>query len=313
MLVELSSTGGITPVHFVPGRSARRNLDFVHASSFNRNARISINMASRRWRRGTGPRDVYVYVKTTQHAGRPFRRVEAPPQGEERTPGPVAPPVNGRAREKGPAVYQKTVFESLRDAWPTYEVHVYHDTGRTEDTGHGPTRILEPQVPFGYLVNHAGSLVGWRHALAGRGVVLDEIAPNFFHVRIPNNGAVVINTGIEAVENPPPPPPWGRSRAARATSSGLRRTRPSALGVAGLGAGVLVIRGRRRRARKPAGSTRRRGHPGLLFSNRFCSICGWICSIARHAERGRNARALRAGIRSVARAGTRSVPAQGPS
>ena len=99
------------------------------------------------------------------------------------------PPGNSKlAREKGPAVFQKTAFEALRDSWPTYEVHVYHDTGRTADAGHGPVRILEPQVPFGFLVNHTSTLVGWRHALAGRGIVLDEISPNFFHVRVPNGG-----------------------------------------------------------------------------------------------------------------------------
>ena len=244
MLVELASVGGITPIHFVQD-SARRNLDFIHASAFNRNARLSINGLAPV--SGGGPeRDVYVYIKTTNMPAE-VPPGQLPPQGEDA--GPTAPPILARqAREKGPAVYQKSVYEGLRDSWPTYEVHVYHDTGRKVDTGHGPTRILEPQVPFGFLVSHAGTLAGWRHRLEGRGVVLDEISPNFYHLRVPNGGAVTVNTSIEAVETPPPPPPPPPPRSHCACAVvGASTYSPLAWGLPASGFAIAWVRSRRRR------------------------------------------------------------------
>jgi hypothetical protein len=267
MLVELSSTGGITPVHFVQD-SARRNLDFVHASRFVRDARVSIKgltpVAG-----GGGRRDVYIYVKTTNMPA----RIVAPPPGQDaglsqeggvvQDAAPDVGPSIGRpvtkgpqgrgkpqSRAEGPPIYKKTVFEGLRDAWPTYEVHVYHATGRAIDEGKGPVEILEPQVAFGYLVDHAGTLAGWRHELRGRGVVLEEISPNFFHVKVPDQGAVVVKTTIEALEHAPPPPP---PPPVRCTCDMVRSTKwsPQALGVMALGGLALAVRSRRRRRTVP--------------------------------------------------------------
>ena len=271
LLVELASAGGTTAVHFVQD-SARRNLDFVHASRFTRDARISINGLAPLGG-GGGRRDVYIYVKTTNMP----EVVVPPPPGQDAgvagdgggTPdaGPVSDggpvigqpvgrpggrtvPVGGRplppARGKGPPVYQPTVFESLRARWPTYEVHVYHTTGRTLDEGKGALELLEPQVAFGYLVEHAGTLAGWRHELRGRGVVLEEISPNFFHVKVPDNGAVVVNTTIHALEQAPPPP--GTIHCA---CDVVRATRwsPLAVGLGALGVFALVWRARGRKRR----------------------------------------------------------------
>jgi hypothetical protein len=168
-------------VHFIQD-SARRILDFVHASEFTRTARISIH--------GLAPlaveeetRDVYLYVKTTNMpAVVPPRTTKA-----------------GRAAAKGLSVYQKTVFESLRDTRPTYEVHVYHAIGRKN----GASEIVEAQLPFGYVVSHEGPLYGWRHRLEGQGVALDEIAPNLYRVKVPETGSVIVKTTIEAVEKAP--------------------------------------------------------------------------------------------------------------
>jgi hypothetical protein len=197
MLVELASLGGLTPVHFVQD-SARRNLNFVHASKFEKDARISINglapLAG-----GGGQRDVYLFVKTTNMPATIDSGKQPPPPSQDKGMLKV-PGRNEGKREPGPAVYEKTVFEQLQGMWPTYEVHVYHDTGRKTQVGGTTVNVLEPQVPFGYLVEHSGTLDGWKHKLAGVGVVLEEISPNFYHVKVPDNGAIKVHTSIEAVE-----------------------------------------------------------------------------------------------------------------
>ena len=61
-------------------------------------------------------------------------------------------------------------------------------------------RVLEPQAPFGYFVEHAGDLSGWKHALVGEGFVLEEISPNFYHAKVPDNGSVRVRTTIESCQ-----------------------------------------------------------------------------------------------------------------
>jgi hypothetical protein len=270
LLVELSSTGGISPVHFVHD-SARRNLDFVHASQFTRDARISVNGLTPLLG-GGGQRDVYIYVKTTNMPAKPG----SPPPVDAGAPADAAVVQDAAAlqdagigqtagmprdagivigrkagnvsRGKGPPIYQKTVFESLRDSSPTYEVHVYHTTGRKINEGSGDSEILEPQVAFGYLVDHSGTIDGWRHRLQGKGIVLEEISPNFFHVKVPDNGSVVVNTTIEAVEPAPPcPPRVPHGHHCNCDVVGSNDWSPLAVAVAGFGGSALVVRSRRRR------------------------------------------------------------------
>ena len=91
-------------------------------------------------------------------------------------------------------------YERIASVTPTYEVHVYHDTGKTEIVGGQTRHVLEPQAPFGYFVEHAGDLSGWKHALVGEGFVLEEISPNFYHAKIPDNGSVRVHTTISSCQ-----------------------------------------------------------------------------------------------------------------
>ncbi len=80
--------------------------------------------------------------------------------------------------------------------------------------------MLRPMVPFGYYLSHDGPLYGFVTKFeAMNGVVLEELAPNFYHVKIPNEGAIQVKTTVTAEERPsgtaPPPqcpacPPHGR-------------------------------------------------------------------------------------------------------
>jgi hypothetical protein len=206
LLVELSQNNG-SGMRFVHD-SARRNMDFVRASTFERSAEISLKgLAPLAGSPGT--RDVYIYVRTLH--------LPAVTDGNHQPPvPPPVPPVekggDGKNREaaatagaagavnQGPPRYRMSTYERIASVTPTYEVHVYHDTGRTETVGGQTRHVLEPQAPFGYFVEHAGDLSGWKHALVGEGFVLDEISPNFYHAKIPDNGSVRVHTTISSCQ-----------------------------------------------------------------------------------------------------------------
>jgi hypothetical protein len=202
LLVEMSrGTGpGVTFIR----SSARRNMDFVTASTFERLAEISVEGLAPLPGSG-GYRDVYIYVATQNmpsKASGPSRR-EIP-----RAVGSPAPPraaaadaTAARAVADDQPRYRMNTYERIASVMPTYEVHVYHDTGQTRSDGSHTVKVLEPQPPFGYFVQHSGDLSGWRHDLMGQGVTLEEISPNFFHVKVPDNGSIQVRTRIAACES----------------------------------------------------------------------------------------------------------------
>ena len=184
LLVELTKASS-QPETFVHD-SARRNMDFVHASLFERSAQISV--AGLAPLAGTGGlRDVYLYVKTVNMSD----SGGAPPP-----PPPPPPGSNSSKGREGPPAPKRTTYEQLASMLPTYEVHVYHDTGKTRPSGGGAVKILEPQIPFGYFVQHQGGVAGWIHTLSGVGITLEELEPNFYRVKVPDNGFVTVHTTI---------------------------------------------------------------------------------------------------------------------
>lgn len=176
MLVELSG-GGLTFFN----DSVVRNMDFEDASTMRREAEISVVGLTPI--AGTGPRrDVYLIVET------------------QNMPAVVKPtPVVSRARRPGVGTGGMTgagmTTQQLDSFMPTYKVYAYHDTGTTLRTEAGVFRILEPQGSFGYYVRHDGDLGGWRHRLDGA----QQIGPNFYLIKVPNNGTSTIYTTIEAL------------------------------------------------------------------------------------------------------------------
>jgi hypothetical protein len=203
MLVELS---GAPPLTFSTS-SVYRNMNFVNASTFRREAEVSVV--------GLAPepvpqpqREVYLYVQTDNmpaHVGR----------GAPSTPPVVdyyTRPATGEAAASGDDVNQpprrvepleKSPYQKLRETEPTYQVHAFHDTGRTTMIHGRSYRVLEPQTSFGYFVDHQGALTGWRHELIGA----QKIAPDYYRIPVPENGTATITTVIEALE----PSPWSLS------------------------------------------------------------------------------------------------------
>jgi len=197
VLVTLSG-GGFT---YTPA-SIYRNMDFVNASTFTREAEVSVAGLQSS---GATQRDVYLYVKTYNlprdvNAPQPdtmrdiSRVQEILKRGGQDIRQPSAAVATGATLPKVPPLGES--FDTLNQLYPTYVVYAYHDTGRTT-TRRGTTyKVLRPQSSFGYYINHEGPMAGWNHALEGA----QEIAPAFYKVAVPEGGAKTVQTRVVAQE-----------------------------------------------------------------------------------------------------------------
>jgi hypothetical protein len=180
MLVELSGAN----INFI-NSSVTRNMDFVNASSFKRDAIINI--------KGTGPmpsgtpkRDVYLYVEKLN-----MPATISGGQTNAGYPGMADVPVERQRSQLKELASKQGRLESV---FPTYRVHVYHDTGQTIRIQGVAHPVLEPQSSFGYYVSHSGTLYGWDTSLQGA----QKIAENFYKIPIPIDGKAKITTTIRA-------------------------------------------------------------------------------------------------------------------
>jgi len=202
MLVELSSVlpGGETFTR----SSVYRNMDFVDASRFTREAEVSVRGLTPI---SSQPREVFLYVEARNMP------LVAPPDEEKDRPQFVMADADDQPQHPDapdlirsvPALRKLSSRtrltrldpDYLRLYLPTYRVHSYYDTGRSTSLLGGNRKILRPQSSFGYFVNHEGKLYGWRHSLEGA----QQVGPDFYRLGVPNNGATRIRTTIIADES----------------------------------------------------------------------------------------------------------------
>jgi hypothetical protein len=250
MLVELSG-GGLV---YTPS-SVYRNMDFVDASTFEREAEVSVAGLTQL----PGPRrDVFLYVKTFNmpafgdqtRPGHVLRDLEKLQKFEDRCrdgEGSGSGCGDGgdanRRTTRGNVPSPNQSFDVLDQTMPTYVIHVYHDTGKVVTEGGVTRKVLEPQSSFGYYVRHDGALVGWDTALAGA----QRIAPNFYRIGVPEGGSAVVKTKVTALEHAPPPCNGGCCCARSSNTSSTTPAKVTTLGVFVL-VGIVIGR-RRRRAR----------------------------------------------------------------
>ena len=214
ILVDLTAVTG--PFLFSPA-SDYRNFDFVHASTFTRDARIAIlGLPSL----GAPLRDVYVSVETKNMPavvegtggqaggdGKAQGRDVLDPAVRKRLELPDGPiDEKTAARLQAMVTAGQLAFADVEKIMPTYLVHVWHDTGTKNGAG---AKIIEAQPSFGYFVSHDGALTGWQHQLVGQGVTLTPMpsSHNFYRLSIAEGGSAVVTTTITAVE-PKPFPLW---------------------------------------------------------------------------------------------------------
>ena len=138
----------------------------------------------------------------------------------------------------------KSPYEHLAEVWPTYEVHAYHDTGRTIVLNGKKHKLVEPMVPFGYFVEHEGPLYGFVHSLAAKnGAELEQLADNFYRVHVPNGGSVQLTTVIESQDKPKvvePPPQVEHAKIKGSCACGVLGTGTGKNGLGAVLAGLML-------------------------------------------------------------------------
>lgn len=185
VLVTLTGPG-IDFIHF----SARRNMDFVGASRFVRDAVID----TRGLPANADPdRDVYLYLERRNMPGfpafswNPGQRLYSARKEVSR--------VNLK-EDENPRADLPNDFDRLAADAPTYVVHAYQDTGKTVRIAETDHPIFQPLSSFGYFVRHDGPLFGWSPALKGA----EQVAPNLYKLAIARDGVATVTTQIDAID-----------------------------------------------------------------------------------------------------------------
>jgi len=137
---------------------------------------------------------------------------------------------------------------------PTYEVRGYRDTG----LGVAGQQVLAPMVPYGYLMEHRGPLIGWKHDLVGVGTTVTTLIPGvLYKISVLPGGKATVQTQIHALEKGAQVPPvHGRCSCDLAQRNPGHRTAAIVLL-----AGLAFVQRRRKQLR--AGSTSLRTTPRL--------------------------------------------------
>jgi hypothetical protein len=196
MLVELSPAAG--PVTFSKD-SAWRNMIFGPASEFIHDAEISLVGLPPE----PTPRDVYVYVKASNMPAK-IEPGQPPPgvvvEGQNQTSGRDRKGSDARYRLEGLSSTELRILAGEA----TYEVRGYRDTG----LGIPGSQVLTPMVPFGYMMEHQGPLVGWTHELVGVGTTVTTLIPGvLYKISVLPGGKARVQTRIHALEPGSGPPP----------------------------------------------------------------------------------------------------------
>jgi len=232
MFVQLSGTG--TTGLVFRNQSVYRNMDFAHMSLLERAADVSIVGLTPIPERPA--RDVYLHVETTnmprwsKSSATPRRGVVVVDGADRRiiagrdtmltlwwglirlgrgdtatipTKDSIALSQRaGRGDSVRAAASSGRLTEREVDSlMPTYRVHVYHATGHTITLDGVRRGVLEPQTSFGYWLIHDHEVIGWRHALAGNGLV--QVGPHAYKISVPNNSFATVTTTIEPLDAKP--------------------------------------------------------------------------------------------------------------
>ena len=87
--------------------------------------------------------------------------------------------------------------EQLDQLFPTFRIHVYHDTGERVNRPDGTQRpVLKEQSSFGIYAYHEGTLEGWASSIQGA----QRIAENLYLIPVPNDGTAKITVNVQAVQ-----------------------------------------------------------------------------------------------------------------
>jgi len=179
--VQLDSAPGSNAVFL--NSVAQRNMDFVNASRFQRNADISAKGYPPRLKPdGTAETDQFFDLRVTMHQ-------EVLNPGTLRT-GPNPAGTTSSLEKKGQFVSQLT-----------WQLEACRHTGRYMAVENHKLEFCEPVGAFGYVVRHVGNapVERWRVKLTGIG--LGSSTENVYPLHISQDGVATVNTRIEPEES----------------------------------------------------------------------------------------------------------------
>ena len=88
--------------------------------------------------------------------------------------------------------------EELDQLFPTFRIHVYHDTGERVNRPDGTERpVLKEQSSFGIYAYHEGTLEGWASSIQGA----QRIEENLYLVPVPNESTAQVTVKVQAVDD----------------------------------------------------------------------------------------------------------------
>lgn len=276
--VELRAITNAAGTLAITRAAAYRNMDFAPLSEHSAPAEISVK-GLRAAFGNDDPRDVYLYVHTRNmpaHQNDPMwlqsDKMAATRRFAEVMPAPgrpLSPRERDLARRQpgpramalpktGIADLDLNAHQALSAVWPTYDVHVYYDSGMKIGVGKNEARQLVPMFPFTTFYSHEGPLYGFSHQLEGiEGAKIKEVRPGVYRLRIDSEGIAKVKTSATAHEKPKaspvcptcdvcPPPPQPRTCGCSTLGSSQRN-----LGLGALVASVMLAMLLRRRTRSP--------------------------------------------------------------
>ena len=87
--------------------------------------------------------------------------------------------------------------EETDQLFPTFRIHVYHDTGERVTRSDGSERpVLREQSSFGMYAYHEGTLDGWASSIQGA----QRIEENLYLIPVPNDSTAQIKITVQAVQ-----------------------------------------------------------------------------------------------------------------
>jgi len=214
VLCNLSSTG---PAMLFLQDSIFRNMNYDHASTLEREAEI--NTIGIPKDDAPDPRDVYIAIEkvgmeqNTPGADEGTFLINRLTRAMRRG-GPLAEKLKG-VLEILRNVGQETKDEKQRleilvnvltdagltddeldQVFPTFRVHVYHDTGERIDENGVEKPVLRAQSSFGLYMYHEGAIEGWQTSIQGA----TRISDNVYQMPVPKDGTAKIKVLVQAVD-----------------------------------------------------------------------------------------------------------------
>jgi hypothetical protein len=86
--------------------------------------------------------------------------------------------------------------DELDQVFPTFRVHVYHDTGERLKENGEEKPVLRAQSSFGLYMYHEGPVEGWQTSIQGA----TRISDNVYQMPVPKDGSAKIKVIVQAVD-----------------------------------------------------------------------------------------------------------------